>query len=424
MFELPVWTTVEQWLRMGLLSSVFFIAPAWLEPIFGGEVGWLHVAALYCTLSVPCLWLGYNSRLADRLSKWRPLSRVVSDKPIVKIRLGAVFALYLIVILCRLYLIRIGAYGYLGTDETREQVLNYLQLFHLLEFAGAMVPVILLIHRNRFARDTGGLFVGTFVLVLLVEIGFRFIFGNKGAIAYIFLALAITDYRLRGRLYLYLPVGILVLCIMFPINILYRQQINMGNVDRTDLLHVAQTFSGLARDALSSPSGIVESAASGLAGIAHQSAQLQNFAAILLYVEETETHVWGTDWIKVPAILLIPRAIWPDKPQMHFDGRWMTQEVMGKRNLTTTATALPMQGDFYLNFGLPSLLIGMFLIGILQRVLYNRYGSGVDPRAVLYYPFILLFVGPAMTVQGIVGLVRLLVFLFLVNKLIFVRSRA
>lgn len=67
---------------------------------------------------------------------------------------------------------------------------------------------------------------------------------------------------------------------------------------------------------------------------------------------------------------IIPRVLWPDKPTKtvgqsfgHRYGR------IGEEDIATSEN-LPQMVEMYANFGLPGIIIGMFLMGLIYRVIY------------------------------------------------------
>lgn len=422
LFELPVWLTIEQWLRMGLFSVSIFTNPESIEPALVGAPGWINLALLYCVFSIVVLWLGYRSKLGEVLAGWRPFGGRAENRPVTGISIAGLLTLYGIVMLTRFYLIRAGAFGYLSTEETRGELTGALYIFGLLDVAGAIVVVALWLAREQFPR-VRQLATVAFPVVLVLEFVSRFAFGFKGSVAYVFLALVIFDYRLRRRLWLFVPAGALILLFIIPVNYAYRSAFLDRSMDSTSVSSILGMLSELSGDRLATMGHAVETVGEGGNALLASTGQLQNFAAILKYVHDTGTVLYGEEWLKLPAILLIPRALWPDKPNYTLTGGWMTQEVLGYTN-HQTATAVTMYGDFYVQFGLIGVLAGMFLLGVVLRVLYLRYGTARDARSELCYPFILLLVGPGMTVENGIGLIRMLLFLLIVSRLVFVRQSA
>ncbi|RMG74048.1 MAG: O-antigen polysaccharide polymerase Wzy [Chloroflexi bacterium] len=105
----------------------------------------------------------------------------------------------------------------------------------------------------------------------------------------------------------------------------------------------------------------------------------------------------------------IPRAIWPNKPILS-QGAFMHNVIIGAS--TQSNVGLTSIGDFYLNFGLLGVLIGMFLLGVIIRTIY-LYGQSFT-KSIMYlslfyfmlYPQ-LLFSLQSSVATGLLGVVRI-----------------
>ena len=75
---------------------------------------------------------------------------------------------------------------------------------------------------------------------------------------------------------------------------------------------------------------------------------------------------------------LVPRALWPDKPYFE-TGRDFGKlfRIVGVQD-QLTSIAPTVVGELYWNFNLPGILAGMVLFGALIRMLYRRYGEGME----------------------------------------------
>ena len=74
----------------------------------------------------------------------------------------------------------------------------------------------------------------------------------------------------------------------------------------------------------------------------------------------------------------IPRMIWPDKPQaligQEFGHRYKMLDALDKN----TSLNLPWLPEFYANFGEIGVVIGMFLVGVLFRLLVQKFSAPVS----------------------------------------------
>jgi oligosaccharide repeat unit polymerase len=72
----------------------------------------------------------------------------------------------------------------------------------------------------------------------------------------------------------------------------------------------------------------------------------------------------------------IPRAIWPDKPfARELEIIWM---LTGGRDL---GYAAPNFGEFYMHFGVPGIILGMFLFGIISKAIYMYWKLNPESKS-------------------------------------------
>jgi hypothetical protein len=116
-------------------------------------------------------------------------------------------------------------------------------------------------------------------------------------------------------------------------------------------------------------------------------------------------HLWGESYLGL-FIQLVPRLLWEDKPWPYdVDIGWALQGVR---------TAIPpsMVGELHVNFDIPGIIIGMFLMGLFLRKLYEftvapaaggpRDGSGPAMARVIPYALVLPY-WPIILTRSFVG---------------------
>ena len=104
----------------------------------------------------------------------------------------------------------------------------------------------------------------------------------------------------------------------------------------------------------------------------------------MVIVQDFDTHnfTYGESFYR-GIVGVIPRSIWPEKPERITVGQWFTGRYFPGKPSGKPITAL---GDYYLNFGLVGVFIGMLLSGFWGRVAWNHLaGSGMHPWAVVIY---------------------------------------
>lgn len=93
-----------------------------------------------------------------------------------------------------------------------------------------------------------------------------------------------------------------------------------------------------------------------------------------------------------PALFwFVPRALWPTKPTLSI-GAWYAQTVLGwEADGSEGAATLP--GEFYMNFGIPGVFLGMLLYGLGLRMAYEYFVRRVGaPGGVwIFLPIFLIF---------------------------------
>jgi hypothetical protein len=91
----------------------------------------------------------------------------------------------------------------------------------------------------------------------------------------------------------------------------------------------------------------------------------------LAIFEKTEHYLYGKTFSSF-FVMLIPRIIWPDKPVINFDGIKLAHDLnFSAPNDNKTSVYPTIVGEWYMNFGIWGLVLGMFILGILYRFLFN-----------------------------------------------------
>lgn len=110
----------------------------------------------------------------------------------------------------------------------------------------------------------------------------------------------------------------------------------------------------------------------------------------------------------------IPRILWPDKPTVT-RGNWFTAYLggAGSEEEATTSTGQYSAGELYWNFGIPGVVVGMFLIGMFFGYLYTIVGQG--PHQVIIPMIIFMnIIGRMVEEAAATDLYVLLIYLSLV----------
>jgi len=244
-----------------------------------------------------------------------------------------------------------------------------------------------------------------------------FTFGGKGLALTLLGMPAMAYYEVKRRVPFksVFVVVLLFVFIIFPVYNTYRtldKNLDMGRrVDRT--VDMARTWS--------SDKYLDASVYAFLKRITI----VTSIAAIVSDTGRWVDYRYGETLILGPIGLLIPRFLWPDKPNISIGQEFGETFRLKNAMDNETYIAPSMVGDLYWNFSVPGVVVGMWLIGMSCRWYYQRFGAGAgfDPiRKSIYFtmlPTALGFEGNVAIVLGgfIKVLVILVVFIVLCRRL-------
>lgn len=347
------------------------------------------LALLYSLLGYSLLMAGFYSsigfRIGSRLrrlgaSNWR-LEHVFAPATVIFFLGTAV----------TLWLASTGAYIY-GLYEGDLTVLNVLQRLGDWRYM-ALFMLVFAIVRVQSKRPTWVILLlvsSTIVLALDFSAG-----GRSRMFSTVLLMAAAYQYarypsvRVKA-LVLWLLLALLVLLVGVVFATAFRfERLRYGPFDRpTTLTDMAYLVSGSASTIMNMNTGEVVDFIEDI--VFERLESLDNLGLTLAYSHQLEAaeRAVGIDNNIIKSILwsFVPRFLWPSKPIVSNFGLWFYRLYYGTSGWSWRGpTAI---GDLYRNFGTPGVLAGMFLLGIVLRVLYSWLIEGrapALPEALLYY---------------------------------------
>jgi len=226
-----------------------------------------------------------------------------------------------------------------------------------------LLAIIVIRYRSRPAA--------MLILLLLVPtMVFAFFTGSKRAvlspIACVGLGYLVCVRRIQLR---WIVAGALLLITLYPTAQFYRQFVLAGNT--LNLADVV-TNPGRVLGLMSAFAGSVDPGDYIRVGIEASTARLDALGILSVIVRDTPTKVpfqegWTLSYV---ALSFIPRVIWPGKPSMAV-GQWVTDNYASPDGFIQSSTGSTWIGEFYFNFGIPGVIVGMLLIGMYFRVLHE-----------------------------------------------------
>lgn len=210
------------------------------------------------------------------------------------------------------------------------------------------------------------------MLAVLVTLGMSV--GQKGlAFTAIFAWVACRNYT-RGYLGLRAIVvaAALGLFVVTPIIQLARVnqsgQYGPGGGSATRVQHAAETIPSRIERYLT---GLPDTALAGFDIINRRTDGSEAFALAYRYTPSVRGYMLGEHWPEI-FISLIPHYLWPNKPTYN-EGEQFSVIYAGRTRASGAglAVAPTLPGNLYVNFGWPGVLVGMFVLGLLLRVIAN-----------------------------------------------------
>jgi hypothetical protein len=213
------------------------------------------------------------------------------------------------------------------------------------------------------------LFVG---VALPVELLSRWATGALYEVVLVFVFLALVTWRVRRRL----PVAALALMVPFfvlanPVKLQYRS-ILRGPLGEEDALTRAQVFASLVVDRYRD--GSEEARETATSSSVNRAGQIAIFAHV---VELTPASVpyWSGETYGFFLASVVPRFLWPGKPTAGFGTAFGHRYTLIHPDNHDTTVNLPWLVEFYVNFGVAGVLLGMPLVGMALRFVTRTLGS-------------------------------------------------
>ncbi|MGD0920772.1 MAG: hypothetical protein ABSA70_03290 [Terriglobia bacterium] len=282
-----------------------------------------------------------------------------------------------------MYLLQAGAYYYTGMrDALSPERLSLIQAFDVLGQLGLVALIVISIEKFVHPLDQGLKLL--FVIIFASECGWGLISGMKIILLQNFIVVALVASMIQRRFRSsWVAAALLGLIVLYPLSNAYRGLIRgQGAIQVTSLsaaTGVTQMAFEKATWATGGPRGWIQSGLDrGLARLD----LLQSLATVVSLSATSAQRLEGTEhlWM-IPYYPFIPRFLWPTKPVLDKGRRFSVVLKSGGQ----TSTAITYPGDLYLQFGLPGILIGMFLLGVVAQIFANTVSGPTSTRGLFIY---------------------------------------
>lgn len=114
---------------------------------------------------------------------------------------------------------------------------------------------------------------------------------------------------------------------------------------------------------------------------------LDSLIAVMARVPSQIEYTFGSTLFFIPISALVPRIMWPNKPDTGLGDYFRENFWFG----TGGAIAISHPGEFYLNFGLAGIVIGMAFLAFLHSGVYQYFQRAKNPASSVLYVFSLQY---------------------------------
>jgi hypothetical protein len=390
LFELPVFMTAMFFLQFGLFPLRNFIDPEQIDKNLSANGEELVRALSYVTLGMVAFWVGCGLARRKRGEAASPRlgeQRALPDSRRAGVLLFTV-ALYTATFVTKLYLLNNQLYCYPGSMDKYFANLASMQVLTYISQLGTAALVIVAIERYRARHDP--LWRITFIVVLSSELLWGLISGMKGLLLQNFIIVGLVSSFVQRKLNLrWLVMPFFALVLIYPVSNAYRDIVrNSPHQEVTSLGGAAEAARlALIRARSTGPYGGY-SWREGLNNTLQRMDLLTSVAQVLILGTQERSMVKGdAQWRMLPIYPFIPRFLWPSKPILDEGGRFTLalRESFADTAKAGSSTAITYPGDLYLRFGLPGVLLGMFVLGLVAQWLTNPVAGSVEPQNLFLY---------------------------------------
>lgn len=329
------------------------------------DINIITLALFYILIGVVALIMGYYSRLPTAICKVLPRLKFSwnNERRIIK----HIYILYGIGFFFRLFAIAHGLFLVFGVREIPIALTTIVHIFGRMPlFAYALYAVYFFSAKDRRPSRIVG------VIMLISEVSFAFISGWRGNFIILLLISLIAYHYGRRKLRIRQIVIFLaiVMFAVFPLVTAYRAVYHVVREENVSAL-TGRGFLRLVSATLEEmkEQTLREHITYSSSTFMNRFIGIDSLAVTIKLTPEVMDFQLGRT-ITPLFLLPIPRAIFPDKPDLSLGGMFGVKFWGWPEDPWHGSAAITQVGEFYLNFHLAGIILGMFLSGIIYRLTY------------------------------------------------------
>jgi hypothetical protein len=362
-------------LPFGITNFLFLLPASVLEWVGLRPVAtpWMNKLMLLVVLGACAMWLGHSCGLGQKMAEGIRNSGLLRQafSGAKELNRSAIYAMVAISLAARLVAIGLGVYGYSSTYDALLAGAAYREYLSMAEALGKVALVLVALQRFGAARPSAG--DGQLLWVLVgFEVAFGFISGFKSAVVMPFIIAGLAYYSQRRRFPAWLApsivVGVMVAyAVIEPFRAARNEDTSFSGTSVSSIVSLLTSASSIQSDDRGSVA-LSFLARYNLTYIASLGIRYADVAEAL----PENSPEFLENILLAPAYAFIPRFVWSTKPLQNI-GLWYTNEVMQLQLVSSTG----MSAFTYLYFagGLIAVVLGFFVVGILQRGLFDGLRS-------------------------------------------------
>lgn len=361
-----------------------------------GRVGvdaphWFARALLVFSVVIPFLYLGYRSKAGARLAKILPSPRFELDDA------SPVTTKKLLVLYFVSWLARAVAYsaGLIFHWESERSLIEFQFLLAILVNLPVFVTAWFL---ARGVRDRQRTLLTLGSAMLIGEFGWGLVSGSRlRMLLPIAAAVAAMSYLGRGiRLSRMVVIFVVFALVVFPFATAFRQAYfgRLNDVRREGV--EASTIVASLTDATGEDDS--SDSEDPLQVLAERMHGLTSFTLIMRYTPERHDYYFGEPYLIIPLHILVPRAIWPSKPDLTPFGPVFVEQYWRQERGDNTSIAMTQIGDLWANLHIFGAIAGTYIFGIVLAFLFRDIKYGIANPSI--FPFLVFSVHLPQLLQG------------------------
>ena len=379
-FYFPVFLTLLVLVRFGVAPLACFLDEKNLSPDFGGHYRYLLRALEYIIIGMLAFWAGCLLAARHRSPRLEPMDRISRTTRAGYSALTWALVVYAGVFAIKLYLLHAHLYAYVGTWKDYYANLSLLQVLGTAAgLGGAGVLAFITIERCYHSSDAPCWLL--FWLILASEVAWGLASGMKEhalqPLAMVAMISSLVERRLKKR---WVAAVLLAMVAVYPFSNNYRQLVREEGGLSSPAAVIAT-----GRQALFS----TQASASGASGwacsgwqMSVKRADMLTSVGLVLWLGRRARLLRGDErWWMLPYYPFVPRFLWPSKPVLDKGLRFSA----ATGSVATSSLAITYPGDLYALYGLPGIVLGMFLLGVVCQALTNTITGGLDKRRLFVY---------------------------------------